>query len=110
MADRDYLAGDGRGKYSIADIAIWPFVNAIAVAGIELKRFPHVYRWWDCIGERPAVQKGMTIPSGQEFPFGLKTVQRKMREDPKEIEERERPLRESLEKAQKEFGYEYRSL
>jgi glutathione S-transferase len=110
LANRDYLAGSDRGRYSIADIAVWPFVNAIAVAGIELEEmFPHVYQWWSRISDRPAVQKGTTIPSGQEFAFGYKQLKQKAKDDPEGTEAQERPLREALEKAKKEFGYEYES-
>lgn len=52
LANRDYIAGNGRGKYSIADIALWPFVDAIGVAGIDLERFPNVWSWWKRVGER----------------------------------------------------------
>lgn len=105
LADRDYVAGSGRGKYSIADMAIWPFINAAAVAGIELEEgFPSVYKWWEQINERPAVKKGTMVPSGEEFRFGYEVVRRKMKEDPEGYEERERPLKEALEMARKEFA------
>lgn len=52
LAERDYIAGHGRGKYSIADIAIWPFADAISVAGVDLQKFPNVLKWWERIGER----------------------------------------------------------
>lgn len=108
LADRDYLAGSGNGKYSIADIAAWPFINASAVTGIELEKFPNVYKWWDRIYERPAVQKGLRIPSGKEFPFGYKTIVEKAKDDP-EWNESESALKEALEAAQKKFGYTYKS-
>ncbi|KAF2877951.1 glutathione S-transferase [Massariosphaeria phaeospora] len=109
LADRDYVAGPGRGKYSIADIPAWAFINAAGVTGLKLEKFPNIYRWWERIGERPAVQKGLKVPSGEEFAFGYKVMQKKAQEDPQGTEEREGPLREALEKAQKEFGYVYKS-
>lgn len=108
LADRDYLAGSGNGKYSIADIAAWPFINASAVTGIELEKFPNVYKWWDRIYERPAVQKGLRIPSGKEFAFGYKTILEKAKDDP-QWNKSETALREALEAAQKKFGYTYKS-
>jgi glutathione S-transferase len=108
LLNRDYLAGAGRGTYSIADIASWSFVNAAGIAGIELEKFPHVYRWWDRIKERPAVRKGTMVPSGEEFPFGYKQVQQMAKQDPQGTEKREAPLREALQKAKDEFGYEYK--
>lgn len=109
LADRDYLAGPGRGKYSIADIASWPFINAAGVAGIELEKFPNLYKWFNSIGERPTVQEGLKVPSGETFPFGYKFFQKKVKEHPNETQETEGPLREALKNAQNEFGYVYKS-
>jgi glutathione S-transferase len=108
LINREYVAGSGKGKYSIADIAIWPFINASAVTGIELEKFPHVYRWWDRISNRPAVQRGLKIPSGKEFAFGYKEILERAREDPQWVES-EGHLKEALENAQKELGYETKS-
>lgn len=59
---RDYLAGAGKGKYSIADIKTWPWVNVwgevSGFTGEEMEPFPHVLKWLDRIAERPAVQRG----------------------------------------------------
>jgi glutathione S-transferase len=109
LANRDYIAGPGRGKYSIADIAVWPFINSSIVTGINLGKFPSVYGWWKRTEERPAVRRGMKVPSGQEFPYGYKTALQRAKDDPHSTEERERPLKEALERAQKEFGYVYQS-
>lgn len=43
LAGRDWLAGAGRGKYSIADINVVPWVRIHALGGIEsLDEWPHV--------------------------------------------------------------------
>jgi glutathione S-transferase len=43
LKDRDYLAGPGRGTYSIADINCFPWVNAHVFGGIEtLDEWPGV--------------------------------------------------------------------
>ena len=110
LANRDYIAGNEQGQYSIADMAIFPFVNAAAVGGIELERFPNVYGWWKRVYERPAVRKALSIPGGTEFPFGIAQVQQMAKDDPKGVEEREGPLRDALKKAQEEFGYIYQSV
>ena len=109
LAERDYIAGPARGMYSIADIAVWPFINASFVTGISLEKFPNVHKWWERIDGRPAVKKGMMVPSGQEFPFGYRKMLKMKEEDPQGIEQSERPLREALEKAQRDFGYVYQS-
>ena len=56
---RDHLAGDG---YSIADIATWPWVFRHGWQQIDLADFPNVKRWFDAVGSRPAVERGMQIP------------------------------------------------
>lgn len=58
LADHQYLAGD----YSIADIATWPWVVLHAWAGVDVDDLPHLQRWIDAIGARPAVVKGKAIP------------------------------------------------
>ena len=58
---REYLAGAGKGKYSIADIGTWPWVKGWAFSGFEekdMKAFPHLLQWIDRIKERPAVKIG----------------------------------------------------
>jgi GSH-dependent disulfide-bond oxidoreductase len=59
LGEADYLAGE----YSIADIASYPWVARHEWHQIELADFPNVKRWYDAIGARPAVQKGMQVPS-----------------------------------------------
>jgi GST-like protein len=58
LADREYLAGD----YSIADIATYPWVARYQRHQVKLEEFPNVKRWFDTIGARPAVQRGMVVP------------------------------------------------
>ena len=60
LAKRDYLAGN---FYSIADIATYPWVARYEWHKTDLKLFPNVKRWFDEIGKRPAVQRGMVVPS-----------------------------------------------
>jgi len=54
-----YLAGE----YSIADIATYPWVARHEWHRVELAAFPAVKRWYDAIGARPAVARGMAVPS-----------------------------------------------
>jgi len=65
VADRAWMLGD---EYSIADIAIWPWVRSLHVhyqAGelLDLPSFPHVDRVLAAFLARPAVQRGVTIPA-----------------------------------------------
>ena len=61
LAKREYLAGE----YSIADIACWPWVFRYDWQGQDLNDFPHVKRWFETVGARPAVKKGANV--GQEW-------------------------------------------
>ena len=54
-----YLAGE----YSIADIATYPWVARHEWHKVDLAKFAHVKRWFDTIGMRPAVQRGMAVPA-----------------------------------------------
>ena len=61
LADHEFLAG----AYSIADMASWPWVILYERMGQNLNEFPHLKRWVDTMGARPAVIKGKAV--GQEF-------------------------------------------
>ncbi|KAH8806002.1 glutathione S-transferase [Xylogone sp. PMI_703] len=59
---REYLVGSDKGKYSVADNKAWPWVKNWARAGFsegQMLEFPHLLRWINRIGERPAVQRGI---------------------------------------------------
>src|SRR5690606_600670 len=58
LEGRDFVAGE----YSIADIAIWPWVSRFQWQRVDLKQFPNVARWYESIAERPAVQRGYQVP------------------------------------------------
>lgn len=59
---------EGRGffaneQYSIADIAVLPWVARYEWQLVDLNDYPNVKRWYDSLMARPAVQKGMEIPA-----------------------------------------------
>ena len=58
LAGRQWL-GSG---YSVADMATYPWVARYDWHKVDLADFPNVKRWFDAIGQRPAVQQGMKIP------------------------------------------------
>jgi len=49
--------------YSIADIATYPWVARHEWHRVDLAGFPAVKRWYDTIGARQAVVRGMAVPS-----------------------------------------------
>ncbi|KAK8155224.1 glutathione S-transferase, partial [Phyllosticta citrichinensis] len=57
--ERSYLAGSGAGKFSVADIAVFGWVNVAYHSGINLERFPSIQTWWKRILERPAIQHAL---------------------------------------------------
>lgn len=57
LGEVEYLAGD----YSIADMACWPWVRSWEKQGQDIEALPNLRRWFDAIGERPAVQKGLEL-------------------------------------------------
>ncbi len=61
LANVEYVAGD----YSIADIAIWPWVSRYEWHNPEIAEFPNVVRWYKAIAARPAVQRGYDVPVKQ---------------------------------------------
>lgn len=58
LADRGFVAGD----YSIADIALWPWVSRFVRHNIELSEFPEVQRWYRNIAENEGVRRGYKVP------------------------------------------------
>lgn len=59
LSEVPYLADD----YSIADIAVFPWLIPYKLQGQELEDFPNLKRWYDGINERPAVKKGLAVMS-----------------------------------------------
>jgi GST-like protein len=58
LASSEYIAGD----YSIADIALWPWVSGYDYSGVPVEEFSHVQRWLKLVGDRPQVQAGRDVP------------------------------------------------
>lgn len=62
LEGRNFIAGEGKGVYSIADIACWPWISRFEWQEINLADFPNLRDWYVRIAERPAVQKGYSVP------------------------------------------------
>ncbi len=50
------------GEYSIADMATWPWVARHEWHQTDLANHPNVRRWFETIGAREAVKRGMLVP------------------------------------------------
>jgi GSH-dependent disulfide-bond oxidoreductase len=53
LADRPFVAGD----YSIADMAIYPWIVPYERQGQNIADFPHLKRWFETVRARPAVER-----------------------------------------------------
>lgn len=58
LRQHEFLADD----YSIADIAAFPWVRSHAWAGVEIEDLQGLGRWMSAIENRPAVQRGLSVP------------------------------------------------
>lgn len=58
LAGREFVADE----YSIADIAIWPWISRFEWQTIDLGQYANVKRWYLEIAKRPAVQRGYDVP------------------------------------------------
>jgi GST-like protein len=79
-----FVAGD---EYTIADIAIFPWLRSWKNQGIDLDEYPRLKAWFEGIAARPAVQRGVEVLAGlrkpvrddkeREFLFGATQYQRR---------------------------------
>jgi GSH-dependent disulfide-bond oxidoreductase len=80
LYDRKYLAGD---EYTIADMICYPWSAGWKAQGQDIAEFKHFKRWFEELGARPAVQRGMAVGADlQQDPTKL----------PKEEQERRRKI------------------
>jgi GST-like protein len=77
LHDRRYLAGDA---YTIADMISYPWAVYWKAQDQDIDEFPYFKRWFEEIGERPAVKRGLAI--GADFAEDLSKL------PPEEIERR----------------------
>ena len=61
-----YIAGD---EYTIADIAIFPWLRSWKNQGIDWNDYPHLQGWFDEIAARPAVQRGVEVLADRRKPL-----------------------------------------
>lgn len=66
LGKHKYVAG---ASYSIADIAIFPWLRSWKNQGIDWVDFPNLKGWFDEIAARPAVQRGVDVLAGLRKPL-----------------------------------------
>ena len=62
LANRERVAAD---RYSIADMAIFPWLRDPTRQGVEIEEYTNVKRWRDAIWERPAVVRALNVLKGE---------------------------------------------
>ena len=58
LAQSPWVAGD---EYTIADIAIFPWMRGSEKRGVNIDEYPNVKRWFDAIDARPAVKRALQV-------------------------------------------------
>jgi len=61
-----YVAGD---EYTVADIAMFPWLRAWKKQGIDWGDFPQLKGWFDEIAARPAVQRAVQVLADRQRPL-----------------------------------------
>jgi GST-like protein len=69
LSEAEYFAGS---EYTIADMAIFPWLISHERQGQDLDDFPNVKRWYETIESRPAVARGREV--GQELRRSLEEM------------------------------------
>jgi GSH-dependent disulfide-bond oxidoreductase len=66
LAHSEFIACD---EYTIADIAIFPWLRSWENQGIDWADYPHLKKWFDRIAARPAVQRGVKVLADLRTPI-----------------------------------------
>ncbi|MSO55050.1 MAG: glutathione S-transferase family protein [Rhodospirillales bacterium] len=67
LQDAPFMAGD----YSIADMAIFPWLRSYEKQGVAIEEYPTLKRWFDTIAARPAVQRAVKVLADKSTPKPL---------------------------------------
>jgi GSH-dependent disulfide-bond oxidoreductase len=66
LAEHEFVAGG----YTIADMAIFPWIARFDYQTIDLDDYPNVKRWYLTLAARPAVKRGYAVPNAtSEIPM-----------------------------------------
>ena len=66
LENRKFMAGN---QYSIADIAIFPWLRSWQNQGIDWADYPRLKVWFDTIAARPAVKRGVAVLAALRKPL-----------------------------------------
>lgn len=65
LGESEYVAC---GDYTIADMAIMPWLRTPDRQGVDMARYPNVRRWVETIAARPAVERGVKVLADRRKP------------------------------------------
>jgi GST-like protein len=74
LRGHEYLANE----YSIADIAVFPWLRSHERQGVNMDDYPQVKRWFDAIAERPAVKRGLEVLADRRRPGPITEEEREI--------------------------------
>jgi GST-like protein len=66
LSKHAFIAG---ADYSIADIAIFPWLRSWENQGVVIDEYPHLKAWFDALAARPAVQRGVAVLAERRKPL-----------------------------------------
>mgnify|MGYP006181498571 FL=1 len=66
LSSRKFIAGN---QYTVADIAIFPWLRSWQNQGIDWADYPRLKDWFDRIAARPAVQRGVAVLADARKPL-----------------------------------------
>jgi GST-like protein len=88
LYDRPYLAGD---DYTIADMICYPWTLGWEAQGQDINEFKYFKRWFEELGARPAVQRGMAVTAGPAEDFAALSPEERERRMKLLFNQRARP-------------------
>jgi len=74
LGEAEFVAG----AYSIADMALFPWLRSHDRYDIDFAEFPNVKRWFEAISERPAVQRGLAVLEEHRRKGGMTAEQKEV--------------------------------
>ena len=88
LADREFVAGD----YTIADMIAYPWTVNWKAQGQDIEEFKYFKRWFEELGARPAVQRGMAVGANLSEDQSKLTVEEQERRAKIMYNQRARPV------------------
>ncbi len=65
-------------EYTIADMAVMPWLRSYERQGVNMDDYPNVRRWFDKLNERPAVKRALQVLADRRRPGPLTPEQREV--------------------------------